>query len=77
MVLDIKTLLVLFVLYKLMSHGIYFVTRLLDIKYKPMIVEHTVIDIYSKTVKHSLHWFDFHLWSINLLAFLGMIKVLH
>lgn len=55
------TLLLLFVVYKLMSHGVYFLMRLLDIKYRPKIMGQTITDMYKKTVVHSLHWFDSHL----------------
>lgn len=58
---DIEYFLALFVVYKLSYHGVFFIQRLLDIKYKPAILEHVVKDIYSKTVEHSLHWFDSHL----------------
>ena len=44
-----------------MHHGVFFISRLLDVNYKPMILEKTVISIYSKTMQHSLHWFDSHL----------------
>ena len=54
-------LLFLFVLYSLIFHAAFFFTRLLDARYKPMLIEQTVTDIYSKTVRHSLHWFDSHL----------------
>ncbi len=57
----LATLLALFVCYKLLHHGIYFIDRLLDIRFKPMIIEKTVTDMYAKTVRHSLHWFDSHL----------------
>lgn len=58
---DIGVLLLLFVFYKLLHHGMYFIIRLLDIRYKPMILEQTISDIYTKTMHHSLHWFDSHL----------------
>jgi ATP-binding cassette subfamily B protein len=58
---DIEFFLALFVIYKLLYHGVFFIQRLLDIKYKPQILEYVVKDIYSKTVEHSLHWFDSHL----------------
>ncbi len=58
---DIGHFLALFVMYKLLYHGVFFMRRLLDIKYKPQILEYVVKDIYSKTIKHSLHWFDSHL----------------
>ena len=58
---DIEYFLTLFVIYKLLYHGVFFIQRLLDIKYKPKILEYVVKDIYSKTVEHSLHWFDSHL----------------
>lgn len=58
---DIEYFLAFFVIYKLLYHSVFFVQRLLDIKYKPKILEHVVKDIYRKTVEHSLHWFDSHL----------------
>jgi ATP-binding cassette subfamily B protein len=58
---DIEYFLALFVICKLLYHGVFFIQRLLDIKYKPKILEYVVKDIYSKTVEHSLHWFDSHL----------------
>lgn len=54
-------LIAIFVFYKFMHHGMYFINRLLDIRYKPRILQQTVTDIYSKTIGHSLHWFDSHL----------------
>ncbi|MET0154480.1 MAG: ABC transporter ATP-binding protein [Rickettsiales bacterium] len=54
-------LLALFAFYKLMRHGMYFINRLLDIRYKPELLERTVSDMYRKTLGHSLHWFDSHL----------------
>ena len=54
-------LLFFFVLYKFLHHGSYFAQRCVDIQYKPKILEHVVKDIYSQTVRHSLHWFDSHL----------------
>ncbi|ETZ04876.1 putative ABC transporter ATP-binding protein [Holospora undulata HU1] len=58
---NLRYLLFLFVLYKFLHHGSYFAQRCLDIKYKPAILEYVVKDIYSKTIGHSLHWFDSHL----------------
>ncbi len=54
-------LLGLFVFYKLMHHGMFFIVRLLDIKYKPGFRTKITTDIYQKTIKHSLHWFDSHM----------------
>ncbi len=54
-------LIALFAFYKLMHHGMYFINRLLDIRYKPMMLEQIVTDLYHKIVGHSLHWFDSHL----------------
>lgn len=48
----------LFIFYKLMFHGMFFITRLLDIKYKSEFITKITTDIYQKTIKHSLHWFD-------------------
>jgi len=58
---ELGWLISVFVLYKFMHHGMYFLTRLLDIRYQPRILQQTVTDIYSKTIGHSLHWFDSHL----------------
>ena len=58
---ELGWLVAVFALYKLMHHGMYFINRLLDIRYKPKILVQSVTDIYSKTIGHSLHWFDSHL----------------
>ncbi len=58
---NVGALLLLFVFYKLMHHGMYFIERLLAIKYKPMMIAESVTDMYTKTLGHSLHWFDSHL----------------
>ncbi|MBL0319334.1 MAG: ABC transporter ATP-binding protein [Alphaproteobacteria bacterium] len=58
---NVGVLLALFVFYKLIRHGLYFISRLLDIKYKPVILAEVVSDMYTKTLGHSLHWFDSHL----------------
>jgi ATP-binding cassette subfamily B protein len=58
---DLAWLLVLFVSYNFMHDGLYFIDRLLSIKYKPLIIKQTILDIYSKTMQRSLHWFDSHL----------------
>ena len=54
-------LVTLFTFYKLMSHGVYFISRLLDIKYKPMLLAEIVTYSYNKVMEHSLHWVDSHL----------------
>lgn len=58
---NISILLVLFVMYKFLQHGMFFVVRILDITYKPEFRVRVTKDIYNKTVKHSLHWFDSHM----------------
>ena len=58
---QVGLLLLLFVFYKLMFHGMFFIQRLLNIKYNPTLLAETVTDMFSKTVRHSLHWFDSHL----------------
>ena len=55
---NLKILIGLFVFYKLMHHGMFFIARLLDVKYKPGFTTKLTNDIYQKTIKHSLHWFD-------------------
>ncbi|WP_341751657.1 ABC transporter ATP-binding protein [Candidatus Tisiphia endosymbiont of Piscicola geometra] len=59
--IDVTLLLWLFALYKMMNHGTFFIVRLFDIKYKPAMLAEIVKSTYSKTMKHSLHWFDSHL----------------
>jgi len=58
---SIGVLLALFVLYKLSHHGMFFIVRLLDIKYKPPLTTKLSKDIYQKVIKHSLNWFDSHM----------------
>jgi ATP-binding cassette subfamily B protein len=58
---NVSVLIMLFIFYKLMNHGMFFITRLLDARFKPTIMAETVKDIYTKTLGHSLHWFDSHL----------------
>ncbi len=58
---EVIFLILLFILYKLMYHGMYFIFRLFDIKYKPAMLAEIVESSYVKTMKHSLHWFDSHL----------------
>lgn len=55
---NVAWLLCLFVIYKFLQHGMFFVARLLHIKYKPALNSKLTLDIYHKTIKHSLHWFD-------------------
>lgn len=49
------------VLYKFLHHGMFFINRLFDIRYQPVLLEKVVRDMYSKTLTHSLHWFEGHL----------------
>ncbi|MGL9718173.1 MAG: ABC transporter ATP-binding protein [Wolbachia sp.] len=58
---DITTLLMLFIFYTFMHSGMFFISRLLDIRYKPVILAETITDMYTRTLGHSLHWFDSHL----------------
>jgi ATP-binding cassette subfamily B protein len=58
---NVGLLLVLFVFYKLMHHGMYFIERLFDIKFRPVLLADIIATMYTKTVGHSLHWFDSHL----------------
>lgn len=51
----------LFVVYTACNHLVFFVSRLLDIRYKPRILSEVVEMAYKRTMKHSLHWFDSHL----------------
>jgi ATP-binding cassette subfamily B protein len=57
----IVSLVLLFALYKLMFHGFYFIGRLFHLKYQPKLLAEILEDAYTKTMKHSLHWFDSHL----------------
>jgi ATP-binding cassette subfamily B protein len=58
---DVFLLIILFVVYQLMHHGVWFIIRIFDIRYKPEILKEVVEGAYKKTVTHSLHWFDSHL----------------
>jgi ATP-binding cassette subfamily B protein len=58
---NVGLLLILFVFYKLMHHGMYFIERLFDIRYRPILLAEIVETMYRKTLGHSLHWFDSHL----------------
>jgi len=58
---NLAILLGLFIFYKLMHHGMFFIVRILDLKYKPQFITKVTTDIYHKIVKHSLHWFDSHM----------------
>ena len=50
-----------FLFYKLGHHGMYFLNRLLDIRYKPRLLSQLITDAYTQTVGHSLQWFESHL----------------
>jgi ATP-binding cassette subfamily B protein len=58
---SVSTLLILFVIYKLLHHGMFFIQRLLNVKFAPKLLAESVSSIYQKSVEHSLHWFDSHL----------------
>ena len=58
---NISFLLFLFVLYKFLHHGVFFVRRLVDIKYKPKMLSEILKDMYKKAANHSLYWFETHL----------------
>ena len=47
-----------FVVYKLMSHLVYFFMRIVNLCYAPSIIKKTVLDVYAHTFRHSLYWFD-------------------
>ena len=44
-----------------MSYFVTFIGLALDTKYKPMLISQTIIDLYTRTVRHSINWFDSHL----------------
>ena len=50
--------LVLFVLYKFMFHGVYFIERVFAIKYMPRFLSNVATDLYSMVTSHSLYWFE-------------------
>lgn len=58
---NITPLILMFVFYKLMHHGMFFLSRLFDIRYVPKLAMELTSDIYHKTIAHSLHWFDSHM----------------
>ena len=47
---NISFLLTLFVLYKFMQHGMFFIVRMINIKYKPKLRARVTTDIYQKTM---------------------------
>ena len=55
---SIGMLLLLFFVYKFCHHGMFFLHRLLNIRYKPGFTTKVTSDVYSKIIGHSLHWFD-------------------
>lgn len=59
--LELWYLLVAFSLLKLAQHGMFFIMRLVDIRYKPRFITRVTTDIYQQTMQHSLHWFDSHM----------------
>lgn len=54
-------LLLAFVAYKLLHHGMFFIGRLFDIHYLPALLFKITEEMYLKTLRHGLHWFDSHL----------------
>ncbi|MEO0347768.1 MAG: ABC transporter transmembrane domain-containing protein, partial [Pseudomonadota bacterium] len=55
---DIGGLILTFVGFKLLVHGVFFVNRLLDIKYRPKMIKNIVTNMYQQTIQQSPHWFD-------------------
>jgi ATP-binding cassette subfamily B protein len=58
---EIGFLLIAFIFYKLMQHGVYFIRQLFDIKYKPSLYIKVIDDMYQRAMMHSMHWFESHL----------------
>lgn len=58
---NITKLILIFIFCKLMHHAMFFLSRLLDIKYVPILAMELTSDIYQRTIAHSLHWFDSHM----------------
>ncbi|MFT6333003.1 MAG: ATP-binding cassette subfamily B protein [Lentimonas sp.] len=58
---NLGVLLGLFIFFKFMNHGMFFISRLLHLKYKPEFISKMTSGMYEKTIKHSLHWFDSHM----------------
>ena len=48
----------LFVVYKFLSHFVYFLMRVLNIIFDPKIIASTILAAYSHALQQSLHWFD-------------------
>ena len=55
---NLALLLGLFVVYKFLSHFVYFLMRVLNILYDPSIITSTIHQAYTKALAQSLHWFD-------------------
>lgn len=58
---NLNLVLFLFVTFKLLHHAMFFGKRVIDIRYQPMILQNSVVEIFTKLMQHSLHWFDSHL----------------
>lgn len=58
---QINIILLSFVFFKLMHHGMFFIRRLLDIRYRPAIGSQVTCDVYNQVIQHSLQWFDSNL----------------
>lgn len=56
--IDIISILIAFVIYRGICHGLYFVICLLGIKYRPPLLRESVYDAYKVSMDHSLLWFD-------------------
>lgn len=50
-----------FVVLKFILHAVFFIVMVLDWHYMPNILEYCVKDMYKKTTKHSLQWFESNL----------------
>ncbi len=50
-----------FIVFKFSRHFMYFIRRLFDIKYRPLIHITIINNMYKAAMAHSMHWFESHL----------------
>jgi ATP-binding cassette subfamily B protein len=55
---EIIWLIMAIILCKLCHHGVFFFSRLLDMRYKPRLLEETISQLFTHVTQHSLYWFE-------------------
>jgi ATP-binding cassette subfamily B protein len=57
---EVTKLVIAYFLYAFANHFSFFLVRISHLKFQPTILASTIIDMYNRTTKHSLYWFDSH-----------------